>query len=243
MMLAKHAVVSGQWLFRWRSYLPLLLALLLVPAVWVYTSPTGSAYWDQVWELGCFAVALFGLAIRCFAVGYSREGTSGRNTHSQRADALNTDGLYSVVRNPLYIGNYFMMLGPCLFVHVWWVWVIYTLLFWLYYERIVMTEEDYLHKKFGADYERFADNTPAFFPRLSRWRKPQFPFSMRVVLSREYSGLLGMIVSFVIVDAATNWRLTNTLYVSQLWLIILASGLLLYLTLRTLRKTTRVFDA
>lgn len=242
MMLARHAVFSGQWLFRWRSYLPLVLVVVLAPAIVAYTSPTGSAAGDLVWQLCCLCVAVFGLLIRCVAVGYSRAGTSGRNTHGQRADALNTDGIYSIVRNPLYVGNYFMMLGPCLFVGVWWVSVIYTLLFWLYYERIIMTEEDYLHGKFGVEYEQYASRTPAVFPKFSLWRSPQLPFSLKDVLRREYSGILGMIVSFVIVELATQWRVSGRPTIHPVWLAILVFGVVAYLTLRTMRKRTQLLE-
>ncbi|MGC9453013.1 MAG: methyltransferase family protein, partial [Oceanipulchritudo sp.] len=47
-------------------------------------------------------------------------GTSGRNTKQQVAYSLNTTGFYSVVRNPLYLGNFFMYLGIALFTHHWW---------------------------------------------------------------------------------------------------------------------------
>lgn len=242
MMLSRHAVVSGQWLFRWRSYLPLVLVVVIAPAIVTYTSPTGSYTSDLVWELCCLGLAVVGLLIRCITVGYSRAGTSGRNTHGQRADALNTDGIYSIVRNPLYVGNYFMMLGPCLFVGVWWVSVIYTLLFWLYYERIIMTEEDYLHGKFGVEYEQYADRTPAVFPKFSLWTPPQLAFSVRDVLRREYSGLLGMIVSFLIVEVATQWRVTGRLTAHPIWLAILSFGVVVYLVLRTLRKSTILLE-
>ena len=34
------------------------------------------------------------------------KNTSGRNTHDQVADSLNTSGIYSIVRHPLYVGNF-----------------------------------------------------------------------------------------------------------------------------------------
>jgi len=49
--------------------------------------------------------------------------------------------MYSMVRNPLYLGNFFMGLAPVLFMHTWWLCVIYVLAFILYYERIIVKEE------------------------------------------------------------------------------------------------------
>ena len=56
-------------------------------------------------------MSFFGLGIRVFTVGFTPKNTSGRNTAEQIADVLNTSGIYSMVRHPLYVGNFFMWLG------------------------------------------------------------------------------------------------------------------------------------
>ncbi|MGB8874133.1 MAG: hypothetical protein WCC75_12145, partial [Desulfobaccales bacterium] len=43
--------------------------------------------------------------------GLPPRGTSGRNTQGQVAETLNTTGIYSLVRNPLYLGNFLIWLG------------------------------------------------------------------------------------------------------------------------------------
>ena len=98
--------------------------------------------------------------------------TSRRNTGRPQAETLNTTGLYSVVRHPLYLGNYLMWLGVALFPGAWWAPVIVSLVFWLYYERIMFAEEEFLRRQFGEHYTAWAAATPAFLPRLGRWRSP-----------------------------------------------------------------------
>lgn len=67
---------------------------------------------ESTWAWSCIAVSLFGLLIRAVTIGFTPKGTSGRNTkEGQVAEVLNTKGIYSVVRHPLYLGNYFMWLG------------------------------------------------------------------------------------------------------------------------------------
>ena len=47
-------------------------------------------------------------------------GTSGRNTAKQVADTLNTTGLYSLTRNPLYLGNAVIYMAiACFLQNVW----------------------------------------------------------------------------------------------------------------------------
>lgn len=92
---------GGNWLFRWRSYLPLLLLGVCLLAMQGYSMPGGSEVVESFWEALCLIVCLFGLSIRVFTVGYTPKNTSGRNTRKQVAGELNTTGAYSVVRNPL----------------------------------------------------------------------------------------------------------------------------------------------
>ena len=141
---------TGQWLFRWRSYLPLLLIALFLIAFRDFKYPFGSHGWDYLWEIFCLSVSMLGIAVRALTVGFIPKGTSGRNTKGQVAEDLNTTGMYSLVRNPLYLGNFIIWLGISLFVRLWWFSLIVILIFGIYYERIIFAEEEFLRHKYGA---------------------------------------------------------------------------------------------
>jgi protein-S-isoprenylcysteine O-methyltransferase Ste14 len=190
MALKEEFEKVGNWLFRWRSYLPLFLAGIILTGMRNFEYPGNSHYLDRVWELLCLAISFLGLAMRSYTIGHAPKGTSERNTHSQEAKSLNMTGMYSIVRHPLYLGNLFCWLGVSMFPRVWPVSVIVILAFWIYYERIMFAEEEFLRKKFGEEYEKWANKTPAFFPRLKNWVPNVLPFSIRNVLKREYSGSL-----------------------------------------------------
>jgi len=145
-------------------------------------------------------VSFAGFLIRCITIGYVPEGTSGRNTKQQRADRLNTTGMYSVVRHPLYLGNFLIILGMMMFTQVWWIVLISVLMFWIYYERIIFAEEEFLRKKFGNLFLEWAEKTPAFLPRIKKWQKPDLPFSFRTVLNREYTGFFIITSSFTLLE-------------------------------------------
>ena len=57
-----------------------------------------------------------GFLFRAWAIGTTPAGTSGRNTKEQVAEVLNSTGIYSIVRHPLYVGNYFMWIGIVAYV-------------------------------------------------------------------------------------------------------------------------------
>jgi len=127
MALREKFESQGNWLFRRRSFLPLLGAPLVVLAFQHFSYPYGSHILDLMWEMLCLGVSLFGLAIRVWAVGCIPRRTSGRNTRKgQVANLLNTTGVYSVVRHPLYLGNFFMVLGPAMFFRLWWFALLYV---------------------------------------------------------------------------------------------------------------------
>src|SRR5919206_4624496 len=107
MALREEFVRSGNWLFRRRSYLPVLLFIPVLLSMRHFTYPHGRQIFDRLWELLCLLISLSGLGIRVLVVGHTPAGTSGRNTRDgQVASQLNTTGMYSVVRHPLYAGNF-----------------------------------------------------------------------------------------------------------------------------------------
>ncbi len=240
MPLRETLRAQGEWLFKQRSWLPLLFAPVIVLGFMQFTYLQGSRAADRWWSLGCALVCVAGLAIRAVTTGSTPKRTSGRNTKGQVADSLNTTGMYSLVRNPLYVGNFVAGLGVSLYLHTWWVAAAYTVFYWGYYERIVFAEEEFLREKFGADYLAYAEKTPAFFPRFSAWRPAALPFSFKTVLKREYQTVFGAAVIFCAFGIAGDSVAARAFTVDTLWVAVLGASLVLYAVLRVLRKMTRV---
>ena len=236
MALREELEKSGHWLFRWRSYLPLLVIALSLIAFREFKYPFGSETLDDLWEIVCLTVSMAGLLLRILTVGFVPEGTSGRNTKSQVAKELNTTGMYSVVRNPLYLGNFIIWLGLSMFVRIWWLSLIIILIFWIYYERIIFAEEEFLRSKFGSSYLKWAEKTPVFIPKFYQWQSPSYSFSLRTALKGEYSGFFAIIVTFTFMEMVGDYVLTGTWDYDPMWQIISLSGLFIYIVLRIMKK-------
>lgn len=229
---------TGNWLFRYRSYLPLTFLVILVLSFPYFSYPYQSSFLDEVWEAFCLAVGFFGLFIRCLTAGYVPRNTSGRNVSRQIADTLNTTGMYSIVRNPLYFGNFFTGLAVALFLRVWWVPLIYSLLFALYYERIIFAEEVFLRKKFGEIYMEWASRTPAFIPNLTLWSKPEMGLSIRTMVRREFQSLYGLVISLFVLEEALEVYMGHPWSIDPMWVWILSVssifyGIVMFLHLKT----------
>ena len=245
MPLREEFRTTGNWLFRWRSYLPLVILVAVLVAMTRYTYPNGSATAATIYEALCFVVSMLGLAVRVAAVGCAPQGTSGRNTaEGQVATTVNTTGLYSLVRHPLYLGNFLMYLGIVMMPRSAWLVLTFVLVFWLYYERIMYAEEEFLRERFGEQYESWASATPAFVPRVTHlascWRRPALPFSSRSVIKREYSGVMAMVACFAVLDTIGESRVRGELTVDPFWVTLFVVTLVLYVTLIVLKKRTRL---
>jgi protein-S-isoprenylcysteine O-methyltransferase Ste14 len=232
----------GNSLFRWRSYLPLIMFGIFVLSLRHFHYLDHSQFVDQMGEIFCLLVSLFGLGIRAWTVGHTPRGTSGRNTKSQVADTLNTTGIYSIVRNPLYLGNFFIGLGLALFAHVWWLVLIYTLAFWLYYERIIYAEETFLRSKFGDEFDAWAARTPAFVPRFRNCKKSTLSFSLRNVLRREYNGFFAIIIGLFILEVVGDLVSLHRFELDPMWMVLLIIGFVVWTSLRTLKKYTTLLN-
>lgn len=245
MLLRDRFEHQGSSLFRWRSYWPFLilpLALVALPQSGYLEAQLGETA-EIVWDVFCVVVAFAGLAIRVATVGFAPAGTSGRNTTEQRAERLNTTGLYSVVRNPLYVGNVVTLIAFAMATKVWWFPLLVAAMALLYYERIIFTEEAFLLKKFGSAYQEWASRTPAMLPRLRNWQPPDLPFSTRTAIRREFHGFYLIVVVMTIIEFLSDMigegeTLHEWLDHDYGWLIFLGVSTVFYFVVRTIRKKT-----
>lgn len=242
MALQEQFEHEGNWLFRWRSHLPLIILALSLVALPRYPDAIDRAGLDRWWGILCLLVSFAGLGVRVLTLGFTASRTSGRNTREQRADSLNTTGIYSIVRHPLYLGNAIIGLGIILMSRSWWMTLIYALAFWLYYERIMLAEEGYLRSKFGSEFTEWANQTPAFLPRFRNWKRPDFPFCIRTVLRREYGGILAIIACLFFLEAIGHLLNGAKPVVDPLWIALLIAGALIWVVLRILGKMTNVLS-
>jgi protein-S-isoprenylcysteine O-methyltransferase Ste14 len=227
---------SGSWLFRHRSFLPVGAVPVIAVSLFSYHHQGLS----ELGQLTGLLISLVGLSVRMLTIGYAPEGTSGRNTTSQVADELNTTGMYSMVRHPLYLGNFLIVFGLILALHNWAALLLAICIFCLFYERIMFAEEAFLRQQFAAQFESWARKTPAFFPHLTGWVRPPVSFCWRTVLRREYTGVFLITTLFFLLDFVGDSIAEGHLKIDWKWTTVFVFGLLAYLALWLLKKYTRI---
>jgi protein-S-isoprenylcysteine O-methyltransferase Ste14 len=149
----------GGWLFRYRTSIPLpiALALLLIPS-----DTRTPALSTSLFRLGVLVVAT-GEAVRLWAVHHI--GAISR-TRSDRLGPLVDRGPFARVRNPLYLGNILLWLGFALSTRLLWLAPIIALLLAFEYHAIVRWEETLLTERIGESYRRYMERVPRWMPRL-----------------------------------------------------------------------------
>ena len=143
----------GAWLFRYRGFLPVpfILVPLLVPGQQT----------ARGWAIAALII-VSGEAFRMLGVSAAGTVTRRRSRDVQR---LVTYGIFSWMRNPLYVGNLLIWIGFVVGSGVLWFLPIAVMLFAIEYTLIVRYEEGVLESIFGGEYLAYKARTPRWFPR------------------------------------------------------------------------------
>ncbi len=245
-MLQKELKKQGNLLFRYRSYFPLLI-LFIGFAVFIrktiHSSEIGELHPEQNIMIAGLLVSIAGQIIRILTVGFTPAFTSGRNSKWQIAEEINTTGIYSTVRHPLYLGNFFMWLGPAILtLNIWFI-AAFVLFYFIYYERIMYAEEQFMSKQFKDNYKDWAKQTPAIIPSFKNFLKPKYAFSWRKILKQEKNGIAAIFILFFLFDFAANIIHANRfIIVFDFWFYAALFATIFYFVLKFMKWNTRLLD-
>jgi len=88
-----------------------------------------------------------------------------------KSGKLATNGVYGIVRNPIYSAFLFICTGALLFLHNLFL-LLLPFLFWLFLTIfMIFTEERWLKKKFGAEYDEYCKHVNRVIPFPSHFNK------------------------------------------------------------------------
>lgn len=227
-------VSTGNFLFRTRNILfPLLYLALFIRDASVFSHPRAALVTGLV-------LVLAGQSIRILTVGMDYIVRGGRNKRVY-ASTLVTKGLFSLCRNPLYLGNLLILTGFGIASGSLWYLFISMPLLYLAYACIIAAEEHFLRQRFGEEYTAYCQQTPRLFPRLrdagSVFKKCVFNWQRVVV--KEYSTLY---ITFLIALGLSSVVLLDELnpHTVMLPALIGLIATLLCITVRCLKKSGRL---
>jgi len=234
---------QGNFLFKYRGQFPVILFLIALPFMYLTDYTDIHQHINSLILYGAYFISCMGFFIRFYTIGTTPKGTSGRNTKCQVAEELNSTGIYSLIRHPLYLGNYLIWLGISISTFNLYFVIIMSLLFWLYYERIMIAEERFLERKFGDHYTLWSNSISAFFPTSLNFKKSIIPFSFVSILRREYSSIFAAVIGFIYVELVRNYFFySDERLISDSSFMTLLVSLVVVLLLRSLKHYTKLLN-
>lgn len=233
----------GNVIFHYRDALfPIVfvtLALLFPPK---YIG--GNAGLDHIMDIIGLIVTLSGQSLRVAVIGLAYIVRGGRNRQVY-ADNLVIEGFFAHCRNPLYVGNLLVFIGLML-IHGSPYFILIGSAFYIFaYMAITAAEEQFLHQKFGEEYEEYCRNVPRFIPRFQGLSKTmqQMEFDWQRVIRKEYgSTFTWMTCALALFLWETRYNLGTEAFHAKLPVAGCIFGVVLiaYLTARVLKKTKRL---
>jgi len=228
-------IAIGNFLFHYRNGIfPLVYALLALPS-----APLMADY--RVAALAGLAVAASGQLLRAVTVGLEYIVRGGRHRQVY-ADKLVQGGIFAHCRNPLYVGNFIIILGvglasnSRLFLGV-------ALPFFAFaYWAIIAAEENYLRSKFGAEFDAYCARVNRLLPRLSGFSRTLvgMEFNWRRLITAEYGSAYIWIAAIAAVTLKNAWMVgqyhSDNFVVWAAWSLLVAATLA-YLLARLLKKS------
>jgi protein-S-isoprenylcysteine O-methyltransferase Ste14 len=174
----------GNILFHYRNFLfPLFYAALFIPS--------GVIFSEDKWAMAAGALIIAsGIMIRGMTIGLVYIIRGGRNRQIYAEDLV-TGGMYSLCRNPMYLGNILLIAGFGIFANSLLFSAVFTPLFILFYYLIIRAEENFLLGKFGDRFNDYKASTNALFPNPFNLGSAfeGHSFSWKKVAFKEYNSL------------------------------------------------------
>ena len=105
------------------------------------------------WLLAGFAVSMVGEFIQLWSFASLDKNSD-----------LAIRGPYAMVRNPMYLGRFFIIFGFLMLLGSVWILVAYAVVYWFYMDTRVEREEAHLRPIFGARYDEYCRRVRRFVP-------------------------------------------------------------------------------
>lgn len=152
-------------LLKERQYHSRIFAVVLVLLLLVSRSAwdKGDFFRESMLWVGYFLVIL-----GSFGRVYCSAFIGGRKN-----DEVVRAGVFSIVRNPLYVFSFIATVGAGLQSGMLLITAILIIAFVMYYPLVVAKEEAFLENKFGENYAKYKQEVPRWIPNFKLWNEPE----------------------------------------------------------------------
>jgi len=171
-----------------RTYVRLRVPLAIIAIAAVFP------FLRRDWLLAGFVVSMFGEFIQLWSFASLDKNSD-----------LAIRGPYAMVRNPMYLGRYFILLGFLMLLGVWWILVVYTVVYWFYMDTRVEREEAHLRPIFGPRYDEYCARVRRFIPGAPLAGQPLAYWNW--TLFRQNNAAMNLLGTLVVWAVVSGWLL------------------------------------
>ena len=125
--------------------------------------------------------------------------------------------------------------------NIWFI-IVFILVFWLYYERIMYAEEQFLRRKFGEEYISWSEGIPAFIPKFNGFIRPSLSFSWKKIIKKEKNGIFAMFLIFCAFNLTGYWIRPEYIHVNYALIALAALTGISYIVIKIIKKTSGILD-
>ena len=106
----------------------------------------------------------------------------------------------------------------------------------------MFAEEQFLRKKFGDVYLKWAKMTPAFVLSFKNFNTSELNFSWKKVIKKEKNGVAAIFIVFLLFRAIRDY-IEQGIFITDSYLFYITIGsVVLYFILKFIKKFTSIFD-
>ena len=193
------------------QYIPYLFVVL------VELEDLKSAIESIPFEVFCLLTAIFGIFVRIFA------------QISKEKNSFSNKGAYSIIRNPLFFGNFFILFAITLMTQSWEIILTNSMITICFYSLIALYEEDIFKEEYKQQYINYANKTNCFIPSLKNYINPDKNFNIKQIIKHESSTWLLCAVSFVTIEIIRGYFEFNKFFLSKFWFYVLIFAFIIWL--------------
>ncbi len=136
---------------------PLIYVVIFFIALWLQIIlPIDKHIFNTTWTQ-VTGTTLIVIAFGVFLIRSLWQFFRTRNTiiTALPANSLQTSGIYSLTRNPMYLGLVLLYTGIACFAGNWWNFILLPVLIIIIQQYIIRREEQYLSRKFGQQFTNY----------------------------------------------------------------------------------------
>lgn len=133
---------------------------------------------------------LAGMGIRIWARGHFVKGL------------LFQTGPYAIVRHPLYVGSFLMLIGFLLILNTWVLWAVLLPFYAVFYVLTVISEESFLKRRIGEEWEEYRRSVPSLIPMPWKVKTERIPGWSKEVFSKtpELQTIVSTVILLVLIE-------------------------------------------